>query len=298
MQKVLQLNFTSRNQRWLSTRTLHLWGKDTLGPLWTSGYISPTLHWQNCKLNGHRQISKCLRCPALLNCKGGVQAVSQCFYTVGEASTRDWGTWQAPSGVPSMRRYVKITVSTKLNIFRFQQMLLQYEWRWSRCVLSLVHPPPPLPDGCCCCGIVAGNGLPLVGSTPPIRYLPPTIRARARSMLHPHRQPYVIFIFKCIIVIIISITKNPYSTQQQCGPNQIVCGITIEGRWCCSSWYEICRSWYCKWPNSRLWNGRPVSERLPNLILDANLYLLADIGHEICSNFPEDFQAASSGFPD
>ena len=42
-----------------------------------------------------------------------------------------------------------------------------------------------------------------------------------------------------------------------------------------------------------------TSERLvPNLILDANLYLGADTQHEICSNFPEDFQAASSGFPD
>ena len=42
-----------------------------------------------------------------------------------------------------------------------------------------------------------------------------------------------------------------------------------------------------------------TGERLaPNLILDANLYLPADTQHEICSNFPEDFQAASSGFPD
>ena len=59
-------------------------------------------------------------------------------------------------------------------------MLQQYERQWSRCVLSLVDL-----DDWCCCGIVPGNGLLLVGSTPPIRYSLPVYQGTG-----PQYAPY------------------------------------------------------------------------------------------------------------
>ena len=67
-------------------------------------------------------------------------------------------------------------------------MLQQYERQWSRCVLSLVDP-----DDWCCCGIVPGNGLLLVGSTPPIRYSLPVYQGTGPQYAPYPPSPILIF---------------------------------------------------------------------------------------------------------
>ena len=163
---------------------------------------------------------------------------------------------------------------------------------------------PLSPDDCC--GIVAGNGLLVVGAlssqgalplsdTPPHALLsghgPPVSSIPTR--VHPHQQfwhrDHHWHLHK-------KNTFHPHGNNIK----QLVCSMT-KGHWYHERWssivWNLLAKLLCKWRSSRLWNHGPLVT-LANLILDASLYLPADIQHEICSNFPMDFQAVSSGFPD